>query len=65
MKCDYDSGSMYGNVPLCDREATVAITYRNGSTGPLTAAVCDRHNLATQGRAYPGVEAVTILKEGD
>lgn len=54
MKCSYDSGSRYGNQPLCDQPATHVVVYRNGSYGPFRAATCPRHLTATQARAYPG-----------
>lgn len=53
MECQYDSGSMYGNVPICDRVATVAITYQFGHYGPRTVHVCDKHVRATRGRVFP------------
>jgi len=60
-RCSYDTGSMYGCQPACDKAATTVVTYRNGSSGPLRAAVCDRHTGPMQGRAYPGVISVERL----
>lgn len=62
--CQYDSGSMYGNRPLCAQKATHIVTYRNGSGAPMRTAVCARHLGPMQGRVYPGlVAAETIGQE--
>ena len=47
--CQYDSGSMYGNQPLCSQPAEHLIHYHNGSSGPLTLAVCRKHLDAARG----------------
>lgn len=52
--CTYDTGSMYGNAPACDRPADVIVTQaRSGGYGPFTSPVCKRHQAATENRAYP------------
>lgn len=56
--CTYDSGSATGCAPACERRATHAVVYRNGSYGPFTAPVCPDHLAAMQARAYPGVVRV-------
>ena len=55
--CEYDSGSMYGCVPLCDRRSEYVVTYHNGSY-PGKISVCKAHLNATKGRVYPGLDAV-------
>lgn len=59
--CDYDSGAATGCQPLCDDPARWEITYRNGSSGPLTARVCDWHKPRTLNRLYPTVGTVVEL----
>jgi hypothetical protein len=58
VKCKMDSGSMYGNVPMCDREAKYIVTYHNGTYGPFSTPVCEEHLNAVRGAAYPGVDSV-------
>jgi hypothetical protein len=48
--CQYDSGSMTGCRPLCDRPATVRGSYANGSYGPFLVDLCDRHVLPFRAR---------------
>lgn len=50
--CDYDSGTMTGCRPLCDRPAEYVGTYSNGTT-PAVARVCADHRRPTEDRAYP------------
>lgn len=59
--CEYDSGSMFGNVPICDAPAVWMLVYRNGSYGPFTMRVCDAHALPMQGRVFPSSVTVTGL----
>jgi hypothetical protein len=59
--CEYDSGLMFGNVPLCSSPASFTVTYRNGSIGPFTVAVCERHLSATRGRVYPSAVEVAAV----
>jgi hypothetical protein len=59
--CQYDSGAMTECRPLCDRPATHAVIYHNGTSGPFTARVCDRHLSPMLGRVYPGHERTESL----
>lgn len=59
--CEYDAGSMFGNVPLCSERATWSLTYRNGSYGPFTIRVCDGHALPMEGRVFPASVRVVAL----
>ena len=59
-QCDYDSGSMYGNRPLCDKPSTHRVTYRVPCYGSSTSYVCERHVTPTLGRLYP---YETIVRE--
>ena len=61
MNCKHDSGSMYGNVPLCDRPATWKIDYHNG-TYVLVTYACDQHRRVTEARVYPGHDRTTQLE---
>ena len=45
----------------CERPATFAVDYRNGSGPTHTTPVCNQHLSAEQGRAYPGVLQVRPL----
>jgi hypothetical protein len=59
-RCSHDTGAMYGCRPLCDRPATHAVSYVNGSYR-FTARVCADHVRATENRAYPGhLETVQV-----
>jgi hypothetical protein len=62
-KCEYDSGSMYGNRPLCARQADYKVSYSNGSYGPFTARVCKRHLDPTKARIYPNTYTLTRMAE--
>lgn len=53
LKCEYDSGAMYGNRALCDKVAKWNVTYSNGSFSSLTIATCERHLDPTLARVYP------------
>lgn len=53
IRCEYDSGSMYGNRPACDTFASYDVTYRNGSFSSLTIAVCTAHLPNIEARIYP------------
>jgi hypothetical protein len=59
-RCEYDSGSMPGNRPLCDRPADVRVAYSNGSYS-LTVDVCKQHLASTEARVYPSRAEVTEL----
>lgn len=50
--CDFDTGSMYGNRPVCDRPAQWTVTYRSCGDR-LVSHVCARHLRAEVGRVYP------------
>jgi hypothetical protein len=53
-----DSGSITACKPICNRKATHAVTYRNGSYGPFRQEVCSSHVRTVQGRAYPSETTV-------
>lgn len=61
-RCTYDTGSMFGNVPVCDARAMWDVTYEIGSGGPLVESVCERHVGPTRGRVFPG-EVSTVRRE--
>jgi hypothetical protein len=61
-RCQYDTGSRFGNRPACDREATGVHQYWNGSYGPFEIRLCDYHVKPTQARVYPSYLA-SLVKE--
>ena len=63
IKCGYDSGSMTGNRPLCDRASVADITYDVPCYGQFVAHVCERHKDATLGRIYPYSYSVTLTSQ--
>ena len=60
VRCDHDTGSMYGCEPLCDAPATHVVRYANG-TYPCAARVCAAHVRVSEARAYPGHIATELL----
>lgn len=53
-QCTYDSGSMTGCQPLCDKPATYVVIKRAcGGYPELALPRCAKHVAATQNKLYP------------
>lgn len=60
-KCEYDSGSMYGNRPLCSAPAKYVVVERSGMGKPFRNLSCEKHRKNFEARAYPMLDHVETL----
>lgn len=59
MKCQYDTGSMYGCQPACSAPVTVTATYQPPCYPPITMLLCARHISPMAGRVHPATLTTT------
>jgi hypothetical protein len=63
IKCQRDSGSMYGNVPICSERATVRSEYDVPCYGTFVNYLCARHARSESGRVYPSTVRQSAISD--
>lgn len=51
--CEYDTGSMYGCLPACDKPSSVRLTYKSPCYPVASLELCSRHVDPMRARLYP------------